>query len=136
MTKRTFILRPDSAQPFQSMLEYLQQRDQSIPWQVDVKPYKKDRSAEQNRYYWGVVMTTIQKAIQDSRGEHYSTDEIHEWMRDKFLPKRVITIKGEPKVLVPSTTTLTVGEFGEYLEQIIGFCAESGIVIPDAERAA
>src|SRR5690606_6979972 len=37
---------------FQSLLEYLQQRDQSIPWQVDVKPYKKDRSLEQNNTLW------------------------------------------------------------------------------------
>ena len=135
MTKQTFVLRPDSAQPFQSLLEYLTQRDKSIAWQVDVKPYKKDRTQEQNRYYWGVVLVTIQKAIEDSRGEHYSTEEIHEWMRDKFLTKRVVTIKGEPKVLAPSTTKLTVGEFAEYLEQIIRFCAESGILIPDAEAA-
>lgn len=52
MTKQTFILRPDSTQPFQSLLQYLQQRDQSIAWQVEVKPYKRDRSLEQNNTLW------------------------------------------------------------------------------------
>ena len=128
-----WILRPDNPGPLSELLTWIASRDVTKTWEVIAQEYNSTRSREQNAYLWGVVYPTIQKAIRDSRGEYYSTDEIHEWFRDKFLPKRLITIKGEQKVVRPSTARLKVAPFGEYLERIIHFCAESGIHIPPAE---
>ena len=132
MKAKPFIMGPGQYTLMQSWL--IQQiSDPEKTYWITVEVYRKKRSREQNAYLWGVVYPTIQTAIQESRGEDYSCDDIHEWFRDKYLPKRVITIKGETKVARPSTTTLDVKEFGEYLDRIICFCAENGIVIPDPE---
>ena len=132
--KQTYILHPKGdPQVMHNLLSAIANRDVETAWEVTIKPYRKNRSVKQNNYLWGVVYPTIQSAIQASRGEHYSTDDIHEWFRDKYLPKKVVTIKGETKTIRPSTTKLNTREFGEYLDQIIYFAAESGIVIPDPE---
>ena len=129
-----FILHPSGdSQILRNLMQAISDRDPDKAYEVTIKLYKKARSQEQNAYLWGVVYPTIQSAIQLSRGEHYSTDDLHEWFRDKFLPKKAITIKGETKVVRPSTTKLTTKEFGDYLDQVIMFAAESGIVVPDPE---
>ena len=134
MTSQRFILHPNGdPQVIQNLYQAITNRDAEKSWEVIIKPYRKNRSLDQNNYYWGVVLPTIQYVIQESRGEHYSTEDLHEWFRDKFLPHRVITIKGETKAVQPSTSKLTIKEFSDYLESIIQFAAESGIVIPDPE---
>lgn len=130
MNKQTFILRPDETIPESNLLAWLGARDKTKPWRVDICQYRKNRSLEQNAYYWGVVLPTMQKHIFESRGDHYSCDDIHEYMRDKFLPKKAITIKGKTVVVRPSTASLTTKKFAVYLEHVIHFAAESNIIIP------
>jgi len=131
--KQTFVLRPGETAPESRLMQWLVSRDREKPWKVEVSEYRKNRSLEQNAYYWSAVLPTMQSFIEESRGDHYSCDEIHEYMRDDFLPHRVITIKGQAKVVRPSTASLTTEEFSVYLEHVIHFAAESGIVIPAPE---
>lgn len=86
------------------------------------------RSNRQNRYLWGVVY----KLISDEVG--HSPEEIHEILKDKFLPKHKIEI-GNLKEEVPvSTKELTTADFNEYIETIQRFAAEQlSIVIPDPQ---
>lgn len=66
---------------------------------------KKIRSAEQNRYYWGVVVNMI--------GEEtgHFPEEVHEHLKWRFL-----RIHGKLET-VRSTTSLTTIEFVEYCEK-------------------
>ena len=130
MPKTTYILRPGETVPEANFMQWLVSRDREKPWRIEVSEYRKNRTLEQNAYYWSGVLPTIQKHIEESRGDHYSTDEIHEYMRDKFLPRRTITIKGETAVVRPSTASLNTKEFHDYIEHVIYFAAESGIVVP------
>ena len=41
----------------------------------------KKRSAEQNRYYYGVVIPMVQDAIQNEWQEQYTKEEIHELLK-------------------------------------------------------
>ena len=134
MKQQRFVLRPGETAPLANLLTWIASRDPEKTWSVEVAEFKRNRKKAQNAYLWAAVYPTIQQAIRDSRGEFYSTEEIHEWFRDKFLPNRVVTIKGESKAIRPSTTSLSPGEFWDYVDQIICFCAESGIVIPEPER--
>ena len=131
--KQTYIIRPGETIPLSNLLTWVASRDVERPWKVIVQEYVKDRTAEQNAYYWGVVLPAIQAFIVEHRGENYSCDDIHEWYRDEFLPHKEIAIKGKIKVVRPSTARLTVKEFSEYLERVIHHAAENRIVIPAPE---
>ena len=74
--------------------------------QLVVRRYRTNRSNNQNKYYWGVVI----KILGDELG--YMPDEMHEALKWKFLRK------GGKLETVKSTSSLTTIEFEEYLELI------------------
>ena len=61
----------------------------------EIKRYRKNRSAEQNSYMWGVVY----KLMSDETG--YTPDEIHQLMGERFLSYEKNGIK-----FIQSTTKL------------------------------
>ncbi len=86
-----------------------------------VKP-QKNRSAQQNKYYWGVVIPMM--------GEYcgYNQQEMHEALKMKFLRRD----HGNGLPTVRSTTVLNTVEFNDYVEEVCRFAAmEFGLVIPD-----
>jgi len=91
-------------------------------WDISIKPYKKNRSLEQNALMW--KWNTI---IGDHLG--YTKDEMHEEFMRKFLPSVMIDTMSGP-VEVYSTKQLKVKEMAEYLNHIERFAAEYAIVLP------
>lgn len=86
------------------------------------RPFK--RSNSQNRYLWGVLY----KAIADESG--HSSEEVHEFMKARFLPRQFIVINGEEMQAHKSTTQLTVPEFAQFVDQVSAFAAtELGITL-------
>lgn len=86
-------------------------------------PNLKNRSTQENRYYFGVVV----KALSELTG--FNPDEMHEILKHKFLKKSVwITNieKGtvEEVVITQSTTELTTVEFENYLAKIRQWAGE------------
>lgn len=75
---------------------------------VTVKDYKKPRSTEQNKYYWGVVV----KILADEFGYENPMD-CHQSLRDEFL-----LIQEKPLRKTRSTTSLSTVEMEEYLARI------------------
>ena len=91
-------------------------------WEVSIKPYKRNRSIEQNNLYWKWL--TI---IANDTG--YTTDEMHEeMMRQHLTPHCVNTPSGV--VDVYSTKKLKVKEMTAYLEAIGMTAARMGIALP------
>ena len=89
---------------------------------VTVKNYAKNRSNEQNSYYWGVVIYIIS----DELG--YTSEEAHEAMKFLFLR---IRNDGKPDT-VRSTTELTTVEMEEYIDNIRRWASiEMNIYIPE-----
>ncbi|MBN2640371.1 MAG: hypothetical protein JXR78_01820 [Victivallales bacterium] len=83
--------------------------------EIIIRRPKKERSHDQNAYYWGVVIQLITE---------YTGDvpvKLHDLFKKTYLGGR-------------STTTLTTREFEDYLEQIKAWAAEHNIIIPDPER--
>lgn len=88
--------------------------------EVTIQKYRKTRTGEQNRYYWGVVVKLI--------AEHcgYEPEEAHDAMRLKFLQSH-----GDGIMLtIRSTTSLDTKEMTEYIEQCRRLGAEMGVQIP------
>lgn len=90
------------------------------------------RSNQQNRYYFGLVVPMIQKAI-NSHGSNYTKEEIHELLKAQFnLSDFVNTETGECISIPISTTRLNKEQFSEYITRIQAWAADLLLlVIPD-----
>jgi hypothetical protein len=105
-------------------------------WQVEltVKRLRATRSQAQNQFYWGVVVQLL------SEHTGYTPDEIHDLCKCKFIPKRLAICDGngviqDEIVLGGSTRKMNAIEFGEYLDNIKTWAAESlDIVMPDPDQ--
>ena len=91
-------------------------------YEVTIKPYKRNRSLEQNSLMWKWY-----SIIADDLG--YTTEEIHEeFMRKLLIPITMQTPSG--MVEVYSTKKLKVKEMTAYLEGIERTATEMGISLP------
>ena len=97
------------------------------PWDVEIKEYKKNRSKSQNALYWKWL--TI---IGNDLG--YSKDELHIVFADKFLEPIEVIALGVKAKGHPSTSSLNVDEFSEYLKTIERFAiSELGMRLPNRD---
>ena len=92
--------------------------DLSKAWEVKVKPFAFNRSAEQNKRYWKII-----KELGSYLG--YDEGEMHELMKYKFLSYKQDML-GDEMVVVPSTSKLTIKQFVEYSSQVERFASELG----------
>lgn len=104
--------------------------DLSKRWTLSITEQKTRRSLDQNALYWKWV-DCIRLHILDSTGQAYSADDVHEHMKAKLLPSKVVTIGDDSIRCRLSTTKLSVDEMSAYLEQIDRYCsAELGLYLP------
>lgn len=82
------------------------------------------RTNSQNRLYWKWV-NAIRLHILDSTGKAFSSDEVHEFFKSKFLPSREVEIGGEVRNCKGSTAVLNTQDMAEYMDRIDSFCVES-----------
>lgn len=82
------------------------------------------RTNSQNRLYWKWV-NAIRLHILDSTGKAFSSDEVHEFFKSKFLPSREVEIGGEVRNCKGSTAALNTKDMAEYMDRIDNFCVES-----------
>ena len=101
--------------------------------EVAVAPYKQNRSNEQNRYYWGVVV----RELADHTG--YAEEEMHEILKALFLNReKTIPLKNGNKTIfiAESTTRLKTNEMEDYLRNIREWAsAELGCYLPEPSEA-
>ena len=92
------------------------------------------RSGQQNRYYWFSV-SLIRERFKEL-GTECSLEDVHAFLRSKFLYNELINEKtGEVLQIPRSTTELNKSDFGEYVDRIKIFAAESmDLYIPDANE--
>ena len=89
-----------------------------------VRKWRKKRTDKQNRYYWGVVIPILCESF------GYSNEEMHEALKWKFLKNR----KSDKLVTVKSTAGLSTIGFNNYVDGIVRWSAQEGIVIPDPDQ--
>lgn len=118
---KTYLCRgPDQLQQMADVIRSLSVEE---PWEVEVRQYRVKRSGAQNRLLW---------AIYTAMAEHtgHSPEEVHEAMKSKFLPRRVVTVGNEELVVLGSSAKLDVKEFSDFVEQVQMFASqELGIVV-------
>jgi hypothetical protein len=95
------------------------------PWQIDIKPYKKNRTLAQNNLMW-LWFTVIGNDL------GYTEKEMYYLMTDKFLLEiEYKGLDGEVKKRRQGTSDLKVKEFTVFLEHVDRWAvSEMGIVLP------
>lgn len=107
---------------------------EGVEVEIEVTIRRSTRSHQQNRFYWGVVVHLM------SEHTGYTPDEVHEFLKMKFIPKRLALADGNGEirdefVIGGSTRKMNTVQFGEYLEDCRRFAAETlDCVIPDPEE--
>lgn len=104
--------------------------------EISVRRRKATRSLRQNRYYWGCVVEAI------SQHTGYTPEEVHDFLKAKFIPKRLALADGNGEVkdevvVGGSTRAMDTKAFSEFCETIKQWAAtELDIYVPDADEVA
>jgi len=99
------------------------------PWELIIKRYVKKRSLPQNSLMWDWY-TIIGNEI------GYEKDEVHDVLREKFLPWHEVEVCGIKRKVLTSTSSedFTTAMMAEYLDKIDRFAnQELGIRLPHPE---
>lgn len=86
--------------------------------------YKSQRTLQQNKYYWGVIVFEIRNRLTEL-GNTFTDENVHDFLKDKFNSKMVIGNGGEVLGEVgQSTTEMSKEDFSIYLEKIFAWSSE------------
>lgn len=93
------------------------------PWRIAITEYRSRRTAEQNKLLWAIYTAMTE-------GTGYTSSELHEAMKRKFLAPKVVKV-GTMEVEIPgSSRELDTKEFSEFVERVAQFASEElGIVV-------
>jgi hypothetical protein len=105
------------------------------PVELTVRQKRNRRSDRQNAWYWGQVLHLI--------AEHtgHMPEELHEYCKARFIPKRLAICDGngvvlDERVVGGSTGKLSTVEMADYCEAVRQWAAEDlNVVIPDPDPA-
>lgn len=120
-----FIVRNDAVRD--NAIAELRALDLDKPWRVTIERYRKRRSRSQNSLMWA-WHTRVAEAVADHTG--CEPDDIHQFFKAKFCPRRAIEVAGE-WAETQSTTLLNTAEMTEFLNRIYAWCVtELGLILP------
>lgn len=93
------------------------------PVVVSVKSKKDGRSLAQNALMWKWMREIRDHLLSTGSGQEFSVEEIKEFLRDRYAPRKEIGI-GEETVSIPKgTSELEVDEFSRFLKDIDEYCS-------------
>lgn len=113
--------------------EQVRQFKEGAQVEIAVSIRRTTRSLKQSAWYWGCIVQMI------SEFTGYTPDEVHEWAKAKFIPKKLAICNGNGEVvdeyvLGGSTRKMNTVEFSEYCEAVRRFAAETlSLDIPDPD---
>lgn len=119
---RTFVLRSDVYT--QAVIAFIQSNAPAMaakgtPLAVTVTEAKSKRSGDQNKRYWALLQEIATNGWVE--GKQFSADAWHEHMKRTFIGCEEVPKGGTVGI---STTTLSVGEFTDYMEKVQAYAAE------------
>lgn len=92
-------------------------------YQLTITPLRATRSHQANRYWWGVVVHVL------SEHTGFTPEELHEWAKAKFIPKRLALLNHngdvqDEYVIGGSTRKMSTAEFYDFVESVRLFANE------------
>jgi hypothetical protein len=132
---KKFILWPDRPEIRRNCQLYIDDLSFNETWDVTIAKHVNSKSKEQLGYLWGVVLKTIADHIEDTTGQHYTTDDIYSWMIDEYGADRVVTINEKPKVTKQTASKMNTKDMSVFIEKVTQHAAMyMQLVIPDADK--
>lgn len=107
-----------------AIIAYLQKCDLKKGFIVDISAIKKKRTLPQNALYHLYL-----KCICDETGN--DKDDLHDYFKQQYLPVNFKTIFDTQITKETTTTTLNTVQMTEYMDKIIRFASELGIILPN-----
>jgi len=95
--------------------------------EIIVRKQRRNRSNQQNRYYWGVVVALFKEYC-----GYDDPDEMHDALRMKLLTAH----QDGPLPTVRSSAGLTTVEFEDYMLRCRKLAAEMGFQIPEPNEVS
>ena len=133
--KKTVIIRNEQIRDH--LVETVQELPLDPVHEVIIKPHKRNRSLEQNNFYWKLL-----RIIAGDTG--YTPEELHIEMKRRFLLPYLVSKEPELEeaallhedalAKVISTTTLNTKEMSDYIGQVERLALELGCRIPAREE--
>jgi len=109
------------------VIDYISRLSDTKQYTCEVKVLRQKRSHDQNKWYWSCIACISSETGNDK-------DFVHEYLKNKYLPKNEKIIFGEVVSVSPSTAKLDTAAFSTYMERIIQFAStDLGIVLPKPE---
>lgn len=104
--------------------------------ELTIETWRDTRSANQNRYYWGVVIAYAQRIFKDLWGEDMDADSAHEVLKQMFNSRIVIDKStGEQIRIGGSSAALNTKQFEQYISKISSWAYhQCGVAIPPPEE--
>lgn len=100
---------------------------------ISVEKYKKKRSTEQNSSYWLLRVQPITEWLRE-KGNQVTTEDVHYFLKAKFLGYKMVKIDGKEHKVLKSTTELSTVDFMAYMEDIAIHFAGLGLVLSDPNQ--
>lgn len=119
----------EALQALRNWRDTLKASDFARAWTIECKPLKHKRSSEQNRRYWAILHQIAEQLPAQLDGVYHRPELFHEYFRTKFLGYDELDLDREKVLLSRSTTSLSVGEFTDYMTQIEVWAAEHDVEI-------
>lgn len=130
MKKATVI---NNEQDKQNFIKKMENAIITKPILVETSEYKPKRSLAINKLLW-LWNGRIKQHIQDTQGQIYSVDDVHEYFVGFLLPKTAIEINGKERVIRAHTSKFNNKDMCNYLELLDMYCSEHlGLVLPHPE---
>ena len=99
---------------------------------IKIEKFKKKRSTQQNRFYYGVVIPIVQNCLKEA-GHIMTSESTHDLIKLKFLKETLFVNETTGEVIerIKSTTELSTSQFMDLLAEINNFTFEYfGVNLP------
>ena len=99
---------------------------------IKIEKFKKKRSTQQNRFYYGVIIPIVQNCLKEA-GHIMTSESTHDLIKLKFLKETLFVNETTGEVIerIKSTTELSTSQFMDLLEKINNFTFEYfGVSLP------
>lgn len=121
MGRNKFILIDEQRR--ENAIAYIKGIDIGVPVEVNIKPYKKNRTNSQNSVLW-----MWYKPLGNHLG--YTSEQLHEVLKIRFLGIDEKTIDGELIRIPKSTTKLKTKEMAEFLTKVEILARSLNVTLP------
>ena len=99
---------------------------------IKIEKFKKKRSTQQNRFYYGVIIPIVQNCLKEA-GHIMTSESTHDLIKLKFLKEALFVNETTGEVIerIKSTTELSTSQFIDLLAEINNFTFEYfGVTLP------